>query len=357
MDITISPQGNSISKELNFKLGNYTIFAGKNNSGKSNVLKALRENETILAEYKKDDIIFIPAEDVSPEKSDVFKTSAAKSPFYQILSKILKPLIDANVIDLTGLVNSFDQGDVKLGLVNHVNETFNSLDIKNKKLKLKIDEEKFKEEVIIKNIISSVIIDSHSGQEIEVPLENIGSGTKRILISTLIQFYGGIKNKDKLLILFEEPEIYLHPKLKRSLYDTLSKIAKDNIRVVITTHDPYFIELGVDQTIYNISRDSDGATAVNPPLKDGLLTPSTHPEINYVIFGVPSTDYLLQLYQVADDNNLLDKNYLIDGLKIFDIRGNLAHRGPDPYNGVPRNLDITEPIKEKSITYLRSLLV
>lgn len=356
MDITISPQENSITKELKFKLGNYTIFAGENNSGKSNILKALQENEAILAEYKKDEIIYIPAEDISPEKSDVFKTSAAKSPFYQILSKILKPIMDNGVIDLGGLINSFDQGDVKLGLVNHVNDTLHSLGIKNKKLKLKIDEDKFKEEVIIKNIISSVIVDSHSGEDVEVALENIGSGTKRIIISTLLQFYGGIKSKDKLLILFEEPEIYLHPKLKRGLYETLSKIAKDNILVVITTHDPYFIELGVDQIIHNVSRDSDGATAVNPPL-NGKLTSSTHAEINYVIFGVPSTDYLLQLYAITEENGVLDKSYVIDGLTIFNIRGNLAHGGPTPYNGSPRDLNITEDTKEKSIIYLRSLIV
>ncbi|MEK7603710.1 MAG: AAA family ATPase, partial [Patescibacteria group bacterium] len=318
MDITISPQGNSITKELKFKLGNYTIFAGENNSGKSNILVALQENENILAEYKKDEIIYIPAEDVSPDKSDVFKTSATKSPFFQILFKILKPLLEMNVVSLRGLIDSFDQGGTKLELVNYVNDSLNALNIKNKRLKLKIDEDKFKEELIIKNIISSVIVDSHGDEDVEVSLENIGSGTKRIIISTLLQFYGGIKSKDKLLILFEEPEIYLHPKLKRSLYEALFKIAKDNIRVVITTHDPYFIELGSDQIIHNVSRDNDGATAVNPPI-NGKLPLSTHAETNYVIFGVPSTDYLLQLYQVADENGVLDKNYIIDSLKIFDI--------------------------------------
>ena len=83
----------------------------------------------------------------------------------------------------------------------------------------------------------------------------------------------------------------------------------------------------------------------------------SHAEINYVIFGVSSTDYFLQLYQKADENAVSGlKEHKIEGISMFDIRGSLAHKtNSTGQNGIVQP-DITEDIKKKSIEYLRSIL-
>jgi ABC-type sulfate/molybdate transport systems ATPase subunit len=73
----------------------------------------------------------------------------------------------------------------------------------------------------------------------------------------------GIHTEKPVLVLFEEPEIYLHPKLKRILNATLEKIAEqNNHQVIITTHDPYFVFKnfeGEEKNIFSFEK-KDGIT-------------------------------------------------------------------------------------------------
>lgn len=346
MDITISPQENSISKELKFKLGNYTIFAGENNSGKTNLMQALKE---FLPEDK---VIYIPAESIMAEEH--LKTGAKEDPMRDAFLKLVEVSL--------GQMPTINYESVE-EFLNKISKTFDTYNVKNTKLDLSVkklsesDIKKIIKEEVSKKILNSVIKDTY-GTGCDLTLEDVGQGTQRLIIAATLQEVSKAKlnSSEELFLIFEEPEIYLHPKLKRSLYEALSKISKNNIRVIITTHDPYFIELGSGQTIHNVFRDDDGATVVNPP-HNGVLVPSTHAETNYVIFEVPSTDYLLQLYQTAMENDL-DEGHIIGTMKISDIRANLAHKtNRTGRGGTPRNLDISEDLKKETIDYLRSILV
>ena len=69
MNIKIPPQENSsITKEIKFELGKYTIFAGENNAGKTNLMKALK---SVLPEEQ---TIYIPAEKIQAQEH--LKTAA-----------------------------------------------------------------------------------------------------------------------------------------------------------------------------------------------------------------------------------------------------------------------------------------
>ena len=109
----------------------------------------------------------------------------------------------------------------------------------------------------LKTVFSSaqILVDDGIKDEIDTK----GDGMKRAVTFALLRAYLEIKerqkNKDqeeekevadkKYLFLFEEPELYLHPKAQRTLYEALSEIAKDH-HVCVSTHSPYFF--GPDST-------------------------------------------------------------------------------------------------------------
>lgn len=341
MNILIPPKENSsIKKEVKFTLGKYTIFAGENNAGKTNLMLALKD---ILPTEQ---TIYIPAESIWA--NDHLKTSAAGDPMRDAFSKIIAVTIE----QLPGI----NYESVK-EFLDKISKTFDSFNVKNIKLELgtkKLNENDIKKIIkdeISKKILNSVVKDSY-GEGCDLKIENLGQGTQRLIIAAILQELGKVKTQtEELFLIFEEPEIYLHPKLKKSLYDTLFAISENGIKVILTTHDPYFIELGAGQKIYNVIRDADGATSVITPLLNGVLDDPTYAEVNYVIFDVPSTDYLLQLYHQVEERKIKGfKDHIIDNISVYDIRGSLAHKR----TGKP---NITEDIKNNTIIYLRNLLI
>ncbi len=347
MEIKIAPvEKSSLKKEIVFELGKYTIFAGENNAGKTNLMKAL------LGSLPPERTIFIPAEKISAP--DALKTTAKEDPMRAAFLK----LIDITFKELPNI--NYE----KVGhFLENISDTFDSFGVKNISLKLEVKElgesdiKKAIKDEVSKKILESVVEDAY-GAGCDLKIGDVGQGTQRLIIAAILKELSKVGvQEEELFLIFEEPEIYLHPKLKRSLNIALLEISKSNINVIVTTHDPYFIELGVDQKIYNVVRDTDGATAVKSPL-NGVLEMPTHAEINYVIFDVPSTDYFLQLYQKADENGVKDlKTKTIDGITLFDIRGSLAHRTEkkNVRSGGAKQPVVTEDIKKKAIDHLRSL--
>lgn len=288
LEITIAPQENSsIKKEISLNLKGYTVFAGENNSGKTNLIKG------IISEIGKDKIIYIPAENINAP--EVVKTGAANDPMRDIVSKLLNIVIG----DIPKIGGGFDV------LFKKIETSFESFEIPNTNLKLspkpytKSDFKKILEDEIAKKILDYKILDNHYDSEIPLTFDSVGQGIQRIIIATIIQEIGKTRiNEDELIILFEEPEIYLHPKLKKKLFESLVKIAENpNVNIIVTTHDPYFIQLSRDKDIYHILRDSDGATQINPVESKTLPEVwRSFAEINYKVFGVNGEDYLNELY-------------------------------------------------------------
>lgn len=279
---------------MKVELGDYTIFAGENNAGKTNIINAIKEHPD-FSEYK---IIYIPAENNQP--IDEIKTSARGADFYKLLENILKNVFDNKPFE--DMIGEFDKSKDKEDFVAEVNETLKNMGVNKKEFDVKIPIESFKEEILIK-LTKAFVVDLYNTDIDEVELKNIGMGTQRLIVSALIQYYQKINNEEKTLLIFEEPEIYLHPKLKKSLYEALIDISKKpDFKVIITTHDPYFIELGKEQIIYKVFRNVDDkdATDFNKIEDKGFLGYKSDSEINYKIFGIPSKAYFIELFQCLD---------------------------------------------------------
>lgn len=96
-------------------------------------------------------------------------------------------------------------------------------------------------------------------------VDNKGDGIKRSLTFALLQAYvhhlerqaaeqnQGVAARP-LLFLFEEPELYLHPKSQRVLFSTLARISATH-QVVVTTHSPIFFAPGVTAAFVRIAKE------------------------------------------------------------------------------------------------------
>ena len=96
-------------------------------------------------------------------------------------------------------------------------------------------------------------------------IEHKGDGIKRSLTFALLRAYvhhlsekakaGGqdAGTERPLLFLFEEPELYLHPRSQRVLFDTLAQIARTH-QVVVTTHSPLFFAPGVTAGFVRVAK-------------------------------------------------------------------------------------------------------
>jgi predicted ATPase len=92
------------------------------------------------------------------------------------------------------------------------------------------------------------------------PLDRMGHGWQslvRIACLEVLSQYPEEVSRQKVALLFEEPESYLHPHLSRKLRAVLDRLALDGWLVVLTTHSPDFISFNGCQTIAKLSRSGD----------------------------------------------------------------------------------------------------
>lgn len=103
----------------------------------------------------------------------------------------------------------------------------------------------------LRTILSSAelrIDDGHEG-----PISSKGDGLKRTVAFAILRAYTALRNdgfkagdaqrrtRPSYLLLFEEPELYLHPSAQRQLFDALARFSTDH-PVLVTTHSPMFFD-------------------------------------------------------------------------------------------------------------------
>lgn len=92
------------------------------------------------------------------------------------------------------------------------------------------------------------------------PLDRMGHGWQslvRIACLEVLSQYPEEVSRERVALLFEEPESYLHPHLSRKLRSVLDRLADAGWLVIFTTHSPDFISFNSQQTIAKLSRTGD----------------------------------------------------------------------------------------------------
>lgn len=99
-------------------------------------------------------------------------------------------------------------------------------------------------------------------------IDHKGDGIKRSLTFALLRAYvhqlekrRGVAQENvvpnqPLIFLFEEPELYLHPKSQRIFFDTLGAISK-SYQVMVTTHSPIFFAPGVTAKFVRVTKENE----------------------------------------------------------------------------------------------------
>src|SRR6185312_5808793 len=87
----------------------------------------------------------------------------------------------------------------------------------------------------------------------------VGEGFQNAIVLAILRAFEETKRQGAILLI-EEPEMFLHPQMQRSLYKTLRKIGETN-QVIYTTHSPHFVSVPHYSDVLLVRRDN-GCTEV-----------------------------------------------------------------------------------------------
>lgn len=229
------------------------------------------------------DIVYIPALTTPGEQ---MKTTGP-SPLRNMLNFMLKKVVSKSAA-YAQLGNAFDelnkeanQGD---GFLSEITQPINTaLDQWNVKIDLSINP--ISPEEISKSLIKYAFVDMLLG-DAAFDLDRFGHGFQRSVIYELIRIAPSFKeekeikkkefNPDFTLLLFEEPEAFLHPSQQENMAYHLRRLGHEaEQQVIVTSHSPIFVGKTSDEVcqICRIQKN-DGASdlyQLKTDLEDSLL--------------------------------------------------------------------------------------
>lgn len=144
----------------------------------------------------------------------------------------------------------------------------------------------------------------------ETSLENKGTGLQRAFMLALLQIYakkfaGGSSRDNRVVFGLDEPETWLHPSAQIKLINAVREIAKKQ-QVLLVTHSPYMLQ-GIESDnskaiIFSnkltLNKDKCEGKRVQDSveLNKCKLPYISWNAINYYVFGVPSVEFMDELY-------------------------------------------------------------
>lgn len=103
---------------------------------------------------------------------------------------------------------------------------------------------------------------------ISTAIENKGHGLQRSVIFVIFRAYADLLKKEQgekakaLIFGIEEPELYLHPQMQRSMFALLKEISKTD-QVIFTTHSSFFVDMTEYQSIgIAVKKDIETGTKI-----------------------------------------------------------------------------------------------
>ncbi|MFZ3020143.1 MAG: AAA family ATPase [Minisyncoccia bacterium] len=293
--IKIPNKYRTIGNNFELILSKLTVITGENNSGKTNFIQvaakeAKDKKKSVEVEFLDEndkplypEIVYIAAENIKPTEDET-KFSAKTSGLVKNLSKLFSNLEREFKLEKQDEI----VGDIE-NLVRKANKNLKNFNgTSDYELEVKLNKEKLDPALVIQSLISDIAgLENGVGRG----LDELGQGTQRIIVISILKAYVDILVEEKLktenpvLIIIEEPEIYLHPKLKKALNGTLGNIIRQpEHQVIITTHDPYFAYTNFmeeDKILYSF-------------FKEGGTTDKKEPD---VIFGIEDEMLYIHLFE------------------------------------------------------------
>lgn len=237
-----------------------------------------------ISEAKLGTVIYIP--EVS--KTDETLKLSGPSPLRDVITFVMKKVVKTSdsFVNLTNAFEEFNskfkEEESKDGFsLSKLREEINE-NLKEWEVEFKLDINPIRPEDIIKNLVSHYAKDKNLDKEIDV--KYLGQGLQRHLIYTLLKLSSQYKEKktyekkefslELTLILFEEPEAFLHPGQQESLGHSLKSLSsEEGQQIIIATHSPIFVSKNIEDIPSLIKlRRQNGITSVFQVSEDARRT-------------------------------------------------------------------------------------
>jgi predicted ATP-dependent endonuclease of OLD family len=142
---------------------------------------------------------------------------------------------------------------------------------------------------------------------IELPVSKLGSGIEMIISLMFLETLASL-SKDNIIILIDEPELHLHPKMQIKFVEYLKSVS-NNIQIILNTHSPYFYKNCLANPNIELlisTMDNDKIKLTNTSDNFGLFpwSPSWG-EINYFAFSLPTVEFHNELYGYIQESQKL----------------------------------------------------
>ena len=222
-----------------------------------------------VSEAKLGSVIYIP----EVTKTDETLKLTGPSPLRDIITFVMKKVVKTSesFVNLNKAFeefnNKFKEEASKDGFsLSKLRKDIND-SLKEWEVKFNLNINPVRPEDIIKNLVSHYAIDMNLDKEIDV--KYLGQGLQRHLIYTLLKLssqYTEKKTYEKkefspelILILFEEPEAFLHPGQQEFLNISLKSLSsEEGQQIIIATHSPIFVSKNITDipALIKLKRDN-----------------------------------------------------------------------------------------------------
>lgn len=135
-----------------------------------------------------------------------------------------------------------------------------------------------------------------------ISVDELSTGEKQIVFRG-VHLLKNINNISGGVVLIDELELSMHPKWQKKVLDyyrgLFSRGGVQYVQMIIATHSEYVVRSALedrDNVIVIVLNDEGGIIKAKKIEAPSVLPSITSAETNYLAFGVPSTDYHIELY-------------------------------------------------------------
>jgi len=141
-----------------------------------------------------------------------------------------------------------------------------------------------------KNAFFATSKDNHQ----QISLDNLGSGYEMIF-ALLYSFYLAQQGGKQLIILIDEPELHLHPRLQEKFIEFILEFSK-SAQIFMTSHSPLLVkQISVNEKAKISVLKTDGTDIFE--MQNKVLPYTSANEVNFLAFDLATEEYHNELYE------------------------------------------------------------
>ena len=130
------------------------------------------------------------------------------------------------------------------------------------------------------------------------PFTSFGHGTQRSTHMALIKLLADLTTSagnpgGTVVLLIDEPELYLHPQAIELLRESLLQLSNQNFQIVFSTHSPLLIGRAHALQTLMIYKDAANKTVVRQRLSSAATAFAAHPHHAEAVFSIQTATHLL----------------------------------------------------------------